>query len=100
MNTSFPMTRRTIGLSSVALLVASLVCAPLQAQAQSRKDTVTLGMILEPTSLGPGCCSAPPRQWPQPGPWSGPGWWAPESCPGSRCPCAIEPAPAQAHKPG
>lgn len=45
--------RRSIGLSAVGLLVASLVLAPVQAQAQSRKDTVTLGMILEPTSLDP-----------------------------------------------
>ena len=47
------MTRRTLALSSAAVLVASWVATPLQAQAQSRKDTVTLGMILEPTSLDP-----------------------------------------------
>jgi peptide/nickel transport system substrate-binding protein len=53
MNIQFPMTRRTAGLCSAALLAVSLACAPVQAQAQSRKDTVTLGMILEPTSLDP-----------------------------------------------
>jgi peptide/nickel transport system substrate-binding protein len=47
------MTRRTLALSSAAVLVVAFVAAPLQAQAQSRKDTVTLGMILEPTSLDP-----------------------------------------------
>ena len=53
MNKVSSMTRRTLAWSSAAMLVASLVAAPLQAQAQSRKDTVTLGMILEPTSLDP-----------------------------------------------
>ena len=53
MKTQFPMTRRTLGWCTVALLSASMVCLPLQAQAQSRKDTVVLGMILEPTSLDP-----------------------------------------------
>jgi peptide/nickel transport system substrate-binding protein len=53
MKNSSSLTRRTFALSSAAVLVASLVAAPLQAQAQSRKDTVTLGMILEPTSLDP-----------------------------------------------
>ena len=53
MKTQFPMTRRTLGWCSVALLSASMVCLPLQAQAQSRKNTVVLGMILEPTSLDP-----------------------------------------------
>ena len=53
MNKVSSMTRRTLAWSSAAVLVASLVAAPLQAQAQSRKDTVTLGMILEPTSLDP-----------------------------------------------
>ena len=53
MNKVSSMTRRTLAWSSAAVLVASLVAAPLQAHAQSRKDTVTLGMILEPTSLDP-----------------------------------------------
>ncbi|MEN9623624.1 MAG: Periplasmic dipeptide transport protein precursor, partial [Pseudomonadota bacterium] len=53
MKVQFPITRRTAGLSAVALLAASLAWAPLQAQAQSRKDSVILGMILEPTSLDP-----------------------------------------------
>ena len=53
MKNASSLTRRTLALSSAAVLVASLVAAPLQAQAQSRKDTVTLGMILEPTSLDP-----------------------------------------------
>ena len=53
MKNASSLTRRTLALSSAAVLVATLVAAPLQAQAQSRKDTVTLGMILEPTSLDP-----------------------------------------------
>ena len=48
-----PLTRRAVGVCSVAVLAASIAWAPLQAQAQSRKDTVILGMILEPTSLDP-----------------------------------------------
>jgi peptide/nickel transport system substrate-binding protein len=42
-----------VGVCSVAVLAASIAWAPLQAHAQSRKDTVILGMILEPTSLDP-----------------------------------------------
>ena len=53
MSKPFPLTRRALGVSSVAVLAASIAWAPLQAQAQSRKDTVILGMILEPTSLDP-----------------------------------------------
>jgi peptide/nickel transport system substrate-binding protein len=49
----FPFTRRAVGVFSVGVLAASMLCAPLQAQAQSRKDAVILGMILEPTSLDP-----------------------------------------------
>ncbi len=53
MNTPFNMTRRVCGYGGVALLALSLAWAPAQAQAQSRKDSVILGMILEPTSLDP-----------------------------------------------
>ena len=42
----------SLGLSAGLLLAASLGTA-LNAQAQSRKDTAVLGMILEPTSLDP-----------------------------------------------
>ena len=48
MSKPFPLTRRAVGVCSVAVLAASIAWAPLQAQAQSRKDTVILGMILEP----------------------------------------------------
>lgn len=48
------LSRRWVGACSVALLAtASLVLTPSWAQAQSRKDSVVLGMILEPTSLDP-----------------------------------------------
>ncbi|MFY7859756.1 MAG: ABC transporter substrate-binding protein, partial [Limnohabitans sp.] len=53
MNTSFNMTRRLVGYGGAALLAISLIGAHAQAQAQSRKDSVILGMILEPTSLDP-----------------------------------------------
>ena len=53
MNAPFNMTRRVLGYSGVALLAVSLAWAPAQAQAQTRKDSVILGMILEPTSLDP-----------------------------------------------
>ena len=53
MSKPFPLTRRAVGVCSLAVLAASIAWAPLQAQAQSRKDTVILGMILEPTSLDP-----------------------------------------------
>ena len=53
MSKPFPLTRRAVGVCSVAVLAASIAWAPLQVQAQSRKDTVILGMILEPTSLDP-----------------------------------------------
>jgi peptide/nickel transport system substrate-binding protein len=53
MSKPFPLSRRAVGVCSVAVLAASIAWAPLQAQAQSRKDTVILGMILEPTSLDP-----------------------------------------------
>jgi peptide/nickel transport system substrate-binding protein len=45
--------RRTVHWCSLAVLVASCLGLSAQVQAQSRKDTVTLGMILEPTSLDP-----------------------------------------------
>ncbi len=45
--------RRSVSWCALALLTASWLSVPLQAQAQSRKDSVTLGMILEPTSLDP-----------------------------------------------
>jgi peptide/nickel transport system substrate-binding protein len=48
------LSRRWVGACSMALLAtASLVLTPSWAQAQSRKDSVVLGMILEPTSLDP-----------------------------------------------
>jgi len=48
------LTRRWVGACSVALLAsASLVLSASAVQAQTRKDTVVLGMILEPTSLDP-----------------------------------------------
>ena len=48
------LSRRGAGALSLSLLVAaSLGGASLSAQAQSRKDTAVLGMILEPTSLDP-----------------------------------------------
>ena len=48
------MSRRWLGACSVALLAtATLALSPMAAQAQSRKDSVVLGMILEPTSLDP-----------------------------------------------
>ncbi len=48
------ISRRWLGACSVALLAtASLALTPALSQAQSRKDTVVLGMILEPTSLDP-----------------------------------------------
>lgn len=53
MTNSFSLTRRTLALSAAAVLLATSLAAPIQAQAQSRKDSVTLGMILEPTSLDP-----------------------------------------------
>ncbi len=53
MNTSFNMTRRLVGYGGAALLAISLIGVHAQAQAQSRKDSVILGMILEPTSLDP-----------------------------------------------
>ena len=53
MSIQFPMKRRSIPWCMAALLAASLSLAPWQTQAQSRKDSVILGMILEPTSLDP-----------------------------------------------
>ena len=53
MSIQFPMKRRSIPWGIAALLAASLSLAPWQTQAQSRKDSVILGMILEPTSLDP-----------------------------------------------
>ena len=48
------LTRRSAAAASLSLLVAvSLGGASLSAQAQARKDTAVLGMILEPTSLDP-----------------------------------------------
>ena len=48
------ISRRWLGACSVALLAtASLALTPALSQAQTRKDTVVLGMILEPTSLDP-----------------------------------------------
>ena len=53
MTKPFAIARRSVSWCALALLTASWLLAPLQAQAQSRKDSVTLGMILEPTSLDP-----------------------------------------------
>ena len=53
MSIQLPMKRRSIPWGIAALLAASLSLAPWQTQAQSRKDSVILGMILEPTSLDP-----------------------------------------------
>ncbi|PUE54954.1 ABC transporter substrate-binding protein [Limnohabitans sp. 2KL-17] len=53
MSIQFPMKRQSIPWCIAALLAASLSLAPWQTQAQSRKDSVILGMILEPTSLDP-----------------------------------------------
>jgi peptide/nickel transport system substrate-binding protein len=53
MSIQFSMKRRSIPWGIAALLAASLSLAPWQTQAQSRKDSVILGMILEPTSLDP-----------------------------------------------
>ena len=53
MSIQFPMKRHSIPWCIAALLAASLSLAPWQTQAQSRKDSVILGMILEPTSLDP-----------------------------------------------
>jgi peptide/nickel transport system substrate-binding protein len=48
------LARRTLGAAALALLVAAgLTGAPSDVQAQGRKDSVVLGMILEPTSLDP-----------------------------------------------
>ena len=48
------ISRRWLGACSAALLAtASLALMPALSQAQTRKDTVVLGMILEPTSLDP-----------------------------------------------
>jgi peptide/nickel transport system substrate-binding protein len=48
------ISRRWMGACSLAVLAtATLALSPMAAQAQSRKDTVVLGMILEPTSLDP-----------------------------------------------
>eukprot|EP01030_Chromulinospumella_sphaerica_P008447 gene8447-8268_t len=45
--------RRTAGWCAVALLVGASWVMPSMAQAQARKDSLVLGMILEPTSLDP-----------------------------------------------
>jgi peptide/nickel transport system substrate-binding protein len=45
--------RRTVGWCAVALLVGASWVMPSMAQAQARKDSLILGMILEPTSLDP-----------------------------------------------
>ncbi|WP_090138492.1 ABC transporter substrate-binding protein [Limnohabitans sp. DM1] len=45
--------RRTMGWCAVALLVGASWVMPSMAQAQARKDSLVLGMILEPTSLDP-----------------------------------------------
>ena len=53
---AFKMSRRQAGALSLTLSVlaaAAMGGATLSAQAQSRKDAVVLGMILEPTSLDP-----------------------------------------------
>ena len=48
------ISRRWMGACSLAVLAtATLALSPMAAQAQSRKDTVVLGMTLEPTSLDP-----------------------------------------------
>jgi peptide/nickel transport system substrate-binding protein len=48
------ISRRWLGACSVALLAtASLALTPALTHAQTRKDSVVLGMILEPTSLDP-----------------------------------------------
>ena len=53
---TWKVSRRHAGALSLSLTVlaaATLGGATLSAQAQSRKDTAVLGMILEPTSLDP-----------------------------------------------
>ena len=45
--------RRWLGWCAVVLLVGANWVMPSMAQAQARKDNLTLGMILEPTSLDP-----------------------------------------------
>lgn len=45
--------RRSMGWCAVALLVGASWVMPSMAQAQGRKDSLVLGMILEPTSLDP-----------------------------------------------
>ncbi|PUE11421.1 ABC transporter substrate-binding protein [Limnohabitans sp. T6-5] len=47
------LTRRSIGWCAVALLAGASWVMPSLAQAQVRKDSLVLGMILEPTSLDP-----------------------------------------------
>ena len=55
MNRAFPhFNRRQLALLTAGVLtVSSLALSPLSAQAQSRKDSAVIGMILEPTSLDP-----------------------------------------------